>query len=251
MQEPDATKDAEIENKANKILSTATTSVNAPGQPVQHTPTATTHTANQTSRIGELNHQELLSQWLLEPAAAKQANPVSAPISKPEVQSTTPVQNKPAPPHQVPVQNQPTHQTPIQPSPAINKPQQPLLGLESTLQSILAQSLAQMLPPQGPSLTAIIVPEDIERVVQSDPSIIPRLLPYLPEQMRTPTDLIDIIHSPQFLQAIETLGNALEGSSLQGLLAELGVDARTLGPNPGADAILNEIQAKLKGNPSS
>jgi len=163
---------------------------------------------------------------------------------KQPTQTTTVKQN--------PVQSKPA-QTPVQPSPAINKPQQQPslnLGLESTLQSILSQSLAHMLP-QGPPLTSIMVPEDIVHIVQDDPSIIPRLLPFLPEQMRTPHDLIDIIHSPQFLQAVETLGNAFDGSSLQGLLAELGVDARTLGPNPGADAILNAIEAKLKGNPSS
>ncbi|KAI9266033.1 proteasome complex subunit Rpn13 ubiquitin receptor-domain-containing protein [Sporodiniella umbellata] len=112
--------------------------------------------------------------------------------------------------------------------------------------SRLAQMLTQNTTPnqQTPSAYRPIALADILNTssispLLNDPAVCTSLFPYLPETMENSSDeLRQVISSPQFSQALQSLTVALETGQLGPLLSQFGLDASAFG----VEAFLNAIQ---------
>lgn len=63
--------------------------------------------------------------------------------------------------------------------------------------------------PSGPPLTEVLKADRVAPLL-SNPQLVERLAPFLPEEHRTPEAMVEIINSPQFKQQLAVLTQALE-----------------------------------------
>ncbi|KAG9291942.1 hypothetical protein G9A89_004880 [Geosiphon pyriformis] len=89
------------------------------------------------------------------------------------------------------------------------------------------------------NLADVLTPAAIGPLL-SNPDISSALFPHLPQNLeRTPEELREVIHSPQFSQALQLLSIALQSGQLGPLLTSLGLDSST---GTGVEAFLRAIQ---------
>jgi len=86
---------------------------------------------------------------------------------------------------------------------------------------------AQTTQGRAPRLSTILNAETV-RPLLNNPTIRDQLLPFLPQERRTPEELRDIFSSPQFQQSLDAFGEALESGQLGELLRQFGL--QTTGP---------------------
>ncbi|GBG78832.1 hypothetical protein CBR_g28055 [Chara braunii] len=89
-------------------------------------------------------------------------------------------------------------------------------------------ALSHMQQDSGPSLAEILHP-DLVGPVLDHPAIQERLLPYLPEGLRTREELKTLIQSPQFQQQLESFTQVLQHGQID--LSQFGIDASKYGPS--------------------
>jgi len=111
------------------------------------------------------------------------------------------------------------------------------------------QPPAQQVPAQGPRprLSALINPELILPHL-SNPAIQQQLIPFLPPDQRTPDELRQVLHSPQFQQSLDSFGDALETGQLGELMRQFGLN--TTGPSS-IQQFLQAIQHSSPQQPPS
>lgn len=87
-------------------------------------------------------------------------------------------------------------------------------------------STAQGAPAQGraPKLSTLLNAETVRPLLQN-PAIQDKLLPFLPQERRTPEELRDIFSSPQFQQSLDSFGEALESGQLGELVRQFGLES--------------------------
>jgi hypothetical protein len=111
------------------------------------------------------------------------------------------------------------------------------------------QPPTQQAPAQGPRprLSALINPELILPHL-SNPVIQQQLIPFLPPEQRTPEELRQVLHSPQFQQSLDAFGDALESGQLGELMRQFGLN--TTGPSS-IQQFLQAIQNSSPQQPPS
>ncbi|RUS20652.1 hypothetical protein BC937DRAFT_94691 [Endogone sp. FLAS-F59071] len=148
------------------------------------------------------------------------------------------------PTNQPPITSVVPSQLPTSSDPSSTTPQ-PQGQLSPTQLSDLRNILAGIRVPESQGLSPdinlanVLTPTAIGPLL-NDPQICSALFSYLPENsQRTPEELRDIIQSPQFTQALQSLSIALQSGQLGPLLTQLGLD-----PSAGnsVEAFLNAIQ---------
>jgi len=71
-------------------------------------------------------------------------------------------------------------------------------------------------------LSQLINPEAILPLL-NNPAVQEQLIPFLPTERRTPEELRQVLHSPQFQQSLDAFGDALESGQLTELLRQFGL----------------------------
>jgi hypothetical protein len=69
-----------------------------------------------------------------------------------------------------------------------------------------------------------------------------KFLKHLPEGQQTAADYKDNIHSPQLLQAIDALGDALNTEGILAIFHEMGLDPQFVHQYYGAEAFLRALE---------
>jgi len=124
---------------------------------------------------------------------------------------------------------------------------------EQQLQSILRQ-LAGAAPATGTQpeagqqqedidLSSVITPEALLPIL-NNPQVAEQLLPYLPEGQRDPQELRQLVHSPQFHQALQAFNSALQSGALADVLPALGLPPSAAGG--GVQEFLRTLQAQAQ-----
>lgn len=144
------------------------------------------------------------------------------------------------------LQNQPTPQdAPIT-----------LEGLQNVMQNLgmpAAQRPAQPGTDDAPavatlqtpplSLDAVLTPDALTELL-SDPAVVDRLVPHLPEGQRTPDELRTIARQPQFRQALTHLDSALRSAdNFSSIFASFDIPPSTAPTSDPVRAFVNAIQA--------
>ncbi|GAQ79096.1 26S Proteasom Rpn13 [Klebsormidium nitens] len=118
----------------------------------------------------------------------------------------------------------------------------------SDLQSILSGLGSLPVPPgarherdTGPTLLDVLRPERILPLL-NNPTIQERLAPHLPESLRTPQEMRELVQSPQFQQQVETFSSALQSGQMD--LSQFGIDPSKYGYSVTAFLQAIEDQAK-------
>lgn len=70
-------------------------------------------------------------------------------------------------------------------------------------------------------------PEQIIPIIMGSPGIVERLLPLLPEERRTTEELQQVLRSPQFHQAVDFFGSAVQSGQADDLLKQFGIQPGT------------------------
>ena len=82
----------------------------------------------------------------------------------------------------------------------------------------------------------------IKSTVAEDPEYRDALIPLLPDDQQTPEGLRENLKSPQFLQALETLEQALSSEEGAAVLMSMGLDANYFYQTyDGVDALYNAL----------
>lgn len=78
-------------------------------------------------------------------------------------------------------------------------------------------------PPSGPKLSDVLKPDSVIPLLDK-PEFHQRLMEFLPEANRNnPTELAETLRSPQFRQALESFGSALETGQLAAYMPQFGL----------------------------
>jgi len=111
----------------------------------------------------------------------------------------------------------------------------------------LLKSLPQYQPQEmGPNLSTIIDPDAILPILQS-PYVQEKLLPYLPAEIRSTQELFEMIHSPQFLQTLETFGAALQGGQIDEMIRQFGLNPNIASTDrSGIEGFLEALQKSIQ-----
>ncbi|CAG8449210.1 6258_t:CDS:2 [Ambispora gerdemannii] len=118
------------------------------------------------------------------------------------------------------------------------------LGVTPEQLGNLRNILSKIQVPEGGrqpdlSLVDVLTPSAISPLL-SNPEIASALFPHIPQNLeRTEDELREVIQSPQFTQALQTLSVALQSGQLGPLLTSLGLDASA---GIGVEAFLRAIQ---------
>jgi len=113
------------------------------------------------------------------------------------------------------------------------------------------QQLLKSLPQyqqqeMGPNLSTIIDPDAILPILQS-PYVQEKLLPYLPAEIRSTQELFEMIHSPQFLQTLETFGTALQGGQIDEMIRQFGLNPNIANTDrSGIEGFLEALQKSIQ-----
>ncbi|CAG8799567.1 28959_t:CDS:10, partial [Gigaspora margarita] len=120
----------------------------------------------------------------------------------------------------------------------------------------LRNILSEIQVPEGGNqqsdvnLIDVLTPSEISPLL-SNPEVASALFPHLPNDInRTPEELREVIQSPQFAQALQSLSIALQSGQLGPLLTQLGLD-----PSAGSGveaflrAIQNQVSRQRRNNP--
>jgi len=149
------------------------------------------------------------------------------------------------------------------PSVAVNDLQSILTGMgmpASTISSMLQQQQRQARGTAPTSATSATTassgsaaptrpPPSLSQMMNSDsllpllsnPAIQAQLLPYLPEERRTPEELRELLRSPQFHQSLESFSSALQSGQLGEMTRAFGIPTGS-GPTS-VESFLNALQA--------
>lgn len=114
----------------------------------------------------------------------------------------------------------------------------------------LAQAQATARQPVIP-LQETILAEDVEATgILEDPAVQQALTALLPEGQRSPADLADNLHSPQFQQTLSSLTGALQTENFNSIFANFNLDAAAgadaLARGNGVEAFLMAIEAQAR-----
>lgn len=118
----------------------------------------------------------------------------------------------------------------------------------------LAQAQASARQPVIP-LQETILAEDVEATgILEDPAVQQELIALLPEGQRSPADLADNLHSPQFQQTLSSLTGALQTENFNSIFANFNLDAAAgadaLARGNGVEAFLTAIEAQARAQSS-
>uniref|UniRef100_A0A7S0RUT9 Pru domain-containing protein n=1 Tax=Chlamydomonas leiostraca TaxID=1034604 RepID=A0A7S0RUT9_9CHLO len=104
-------------------------------------------------------------------------------------------------------------------------PAPPQPDARSLAHSLLAQMAAARgpAPDEGPGLHEVLRPEVVVPLL-SEPGVLERLAPHLPEEHRSQRELVATAHSPQFAQQLAAFSAALQSGQLD--LAQFGLNAK-------------------------
>ncbi|CAG8522017.1 5077_t:CDS:10 [Paraglomus brasilianum] len=122
-------------------------------------------------------------------------------------------------------------------------------GMTSEQLGSLRNILSRIQVPEGDhqpdlNLADILTPSAIEPLL-NNPEIASVLFPEIPQNIeRTPEELREVMRSPQFHQALQTLSVALQSGELGPLLSQLGLDPSA---GNGVEAFLRAIQEQVQG----
>jgi len=112
---------------------------------------------------------------------------------------------------------------------------------------------AQQEQPRGPSLSQVLNPELLMPLL-ANPTIQNQLLPFLPEERRTPEEIREVIRSPQFQQSLDHFTQALATGQLTEMLRQFGIDTSRGAPTTVEQllqAIQNSSRTQQPGSSSS
>lgn len=125
--------------------------------------------------------------------------------------------------------------------PAAQRPAQP--GTDAP--GVVTETLQR--PPL--SLDAVLPPDALADLL-SDPAVVERLVPHLPEGQRTPDELRAIARQPQFRQALTHLDSALRSAdNFSSIFASFDIPPSTAPTSDPVHAFLNAIQAAFGAAP--
>lgn len=121
------------------------------------------------------------------------------------------------------------------------------------LQSILSnigvpRGSASNVGQSSTRLSQIINPDQVIPIIMGSPAVVERLLPLLPEERRTTEELQQILRSPQFQQAVDFFGSAVQSGQADDLLRQFGIQP---GNQHGLtmESFLQRLQQQLQGKP--
>jgi len=109
---------------------------------------------------------------------------------------------------------------------------------------------AQPQEPQGASLSQIINADSVLPLIMNNPNVINQLLPLLPEERRTPEEIVQVLRSPQFQQSLETFSSALQSGQLTEMIRQFNI--QTSGGPQTIESFLTQLQNQSQqSNPSN
>jgi 26S proteasome regulatory subunit N13 len=208
MQEPSEDKDAELCEKVNKALN----------EPPASEAAADTSTPTGLRRLAAGMTQEQLMALMGMGGGGRRGaagrTPESATLSAQSGSSaSTASQPSPSPA---------STQTSAASSSASAAPAD-LGNLQSILRELGAASGgAGQRREESVDLTSVITPEALLPLF-NNPQVVEQLLPYLPEGQRSPEELMQMVHSAQFQQALRAFNSALQSGALAEVLPALGL----------------------------
>eukprot|EP00753_Platysulcus_tardus_P004032 PLAT12516.17.p1 GENE.PLAT12516.17~~PLAT12516.17.p1 ORF type:complete len:398 (-),score=176.68 PLAT12516.17:76-1212(-) len=98
-------------------------------------------------------------------------------------------------------------------------------------------------------LSEVLSGDEVAPIVESSEDMVAALLPHLPEGQQTPSDLLQILHSPQLAQAVDQLTGALQSENFNSILSNFGLDpmagAEHMAAGDGVMAFLAALQASV------
>mmetsp|Transcript_36489 Transcript_36489/g.65263 ORF Transcript_36489/g.65263 Transcript_36489/m.65263 type:complete len:306 (-) Transcript_36489:360-1277(-) len=107
----------------------------------------------------------------------------------------------------------------------------------------MQQFMRGMAKAPGPSLGEVLSPEVMLSLLHGD-DLLQRLGEFLPEEHRNFQGLMDMAHSPQFHQQIETFSHALQTGQLD--LAQFGLDAQGFSVADFLESIQKDVEKEMK-----
>ncbi|CAG8455310.1 10090_t:CDS:2 [Paraglomus occultum] len=138
---------------------------------------------------------------------------------------------------------EPQSSTNILPEEHLTTPASEQAGMTSEQLGSLRNILSRIQVPDL-NLADILTPSAIEPLL-NNPEIAAALFPEIPQNIeRTPEELREVMRSPQFHQALQTLSVALQSGELGPLLSQLGLDPSA---GNGVEAFLRAIQEQVQG----
>jgi len=75
----------------------------------------------------------------------------------------------------------------------------------------------------GLDLSSVLDPDQISAAVM-DPQVQQQLMEHLPEELRSPHEVAELVRSPQFQQALDGISHALSGQQMYQVLQSMGID---------------------------
>jgi len=144
--------------------------------------------------------------------------------------------------------SQTTPQTPQSNAPSTSRPNPSTAAVGVTdLQSILSG----MIPPNQQqqqqstnSLPAVLAADNVLPLLMNNPALMNELLQHLPEERRTPEEVVQLLRSPQFLHSLTAFSSALQSGQLPHIINQFNQQSGTPS-NPNAnpiDALLQSLQ---------
>merc|ERR1712137_703861 len=109
-------------------------------------------------------------------------------------------------------------------------------------------SAREMRVPRGPTLEAVLSSSRLEQlIINLSPEAETLLAEHLPDQCRTKQDMIELIHSPQFQQALASLDRVLHGEDLPSIFYQLGLTwSDEILHRPVVESFFRAIQKKVQ-----
>jgi len=105
-------------------------------------------------------------------------------------------------------------------------------------------------PSQSRTSLSQVINADAILPLLSNPAIQAQLLPFLPEERRTPEELRELLRSPQFQQSLESFSSALQSGQLGELTRQFGLGTNTGAPTS-VEGFLSALQSQAPQQPSS
>eukprot|EP00658_Telonema_sp_P-2_P021583 TRINITY_DN1859_c0_g1_i4.p1 TRINITY_DN1859_c0_g1~~TRINITY_DN1859_c0_g1_i4.p1 ORF type:complete len:305 (+),score=100.26 TRINITY_DN1859_c0_g1_i4:173-1087(+) len=91
----------------------------------------------------------------------------------------------------------------------------------------------------GLDLASVLDPDSMSAVV-ADPEVQARLLEHLPDSLRSPQEVSELLRSPQFQQALDGISQVLVGPQMYQVLQSMGIDPGSA-PRPGLEGFYEAL----------